>query len=316
MPPPSALPPAGSGPVVYTAVAVLPEAGERSLIEPQTYLYYMQSPDLVSLPSQNVWKPYNEAAEQTIIGDHKRLWATNFLDDLKIEAVDFPFSNGVIGKVIVYDMEERQRIKNTIYNEGTKAIEQAKVEERLRELGITIRLDSFVDQATEKKVANVIREMMVEKGFQEAKVEPYHEPLPGGPKTVALKFKITEGPKIKISNVDFVGNKVFSDGKLRGQDEDQQGRRLLDLPGQQRLSGRQVRGRRRNGRRVLPRARLPADQRRRADPQADSRLEGRQTAVHDARNSDHRGAALPASTSSSSPATTRCPATSCGRSSR
>ena len=166
-----------------------------SLVEPQTYLYYMQSPDLVSLPSQNVWKPYNEAAEQTIIGDHKRLWATNFLDDLKIEAVDFPFSNGVIGKVIVYDMEERQRIKNTIYNEGTKAIEQAKVEERLRELGITIRLDSFVDQATEKKVANVIREMMVEKGFQEAKVEPYHEALPGGPKTVALKFKITEGPE-------------------------------------------------------------------------------------------------------------------------
>jgi hypothetical protein len=123
------------------------------LVESQTYLYYMQSPDLLSLPSQNVWKPYNEAAEQTIIGDHKRLWATNFLDDLKIEAVDFPFANGVIGKVIVYELEERQRIKNTIYNEGTKAIEQSAVEEKLRELGITIRLDSFVDQATEKRVA-------------------------------------------------------------------------------------------------------------------------------------------------------------------
>ena len=190
-----------------------------------------QSPDLVSLPSQNVWKPYNEAAEQIIIGDHKRLWATNFLDDLKIEVVDFPFSNGVIGKVIVYEMEERQRIKNTIYNEGTKVIEQAKVEERLRELGITIRLDSFVDQATEKKVANVIREMMVEKGYQEAKVEPYHEALPGGPKTVALKFKITEGPKIKISNVDFVGNKVFSDGKIRGRMKTNKGGGFWIFPG-------------------------------------------------------------------------------------
>ena len=126
-----------------------------------------------------------------------------------MKSFDFPFANGVIGKVIIYDIEERQRIKNTIYNEGTKAIEQSKVEERLRELGITIRLDSFVDQTTEKKVANVIREMMVEKGYQEAKVEPYYEALPGGPKTVALKFKITEGPKIKISNVDFVGNKVY-----------------------------------------------------------------------------------------------------------
>ena len=231
VPPPSTLPPAGSDPVIYTAVVCFPRQGNVSLVEPQTYLYYMQVPDLVSLPSQNVWKPYNQAAEQTIIGDHRRLWATNFLDDLKIEAIDFPFSNGVIGKVIVYDMEERQRIKNTIYNEGTKAIEQAKVEERLRELGITIRLDSFVDQATEKKVANVIREMMVEKGFQEATVVPYHEALPGGPKTVALKFKVTEGPKIKISKVDFVGNKVFTDGKLKGRMKTNKGGGFWIFPG-------------------------------------------------------------------------------------
>ena len=229
--PPASLPPAGSGPLVYNIVLCFPKQGNVSLVEPQTYLYYMQSTDLVSLPSQNVWKPYNDAAEQTIIGDHKRLWATNFLDDLAIETFDYPFSNGVIGKLIVYNMEERQRIKNTIYNEGTKEIEQAKVEERLRELGITIRLDSFVDQATEKRVANVIREMMVEKGFQDAKVETVHEALPGGPKTVALKFKVTEGPKVKISNVDFVGNKVFSDGKLRGKMKTNKGGGFWIFPG-------------------------------------------------------------------------------------
>src|SRR5688572_17112815 len=226
------LPPAGSGPVVWTIILCFPKQGNQPLVDSETYLYYIpQTVQLVSLPSQNIWRPYNQAVEETLIGDHKRLWATNFLDDLKIEAIDFPFSNGVIGKVIVYELEERQRIKNTIYNEGTKAIEQAKVEERLRELGITIRLDSFVDQATEKKVANVIREMMVEKGFQEAKVEPYYEPLPGGPKTVALKFRITEGPKIKISNVDFVGNKVYSDGKLRGKMKTNKGGGFWIFPG-------------------------------------------------------------------------------------
>ncbi|RPI50462.1 MAG: outer membrane protein assembly factor BamA [Acidobacteria bacterium] len=229
--PPASLPPTGSGPVVYNVILCFPKQGNVSLIEPQTYLYYMQSSDLVSLPSQNLWKPYNDAAEQTIVGDHKRLWATNFLDDLAIETVDYPFSNGVIGKLVVYNMEERQRIKNTVYNEGTKEIEQAKVEERLRELGITIRLDSFVDQATEKRVANVIREMMVEKGFQDAKVEPAHEPLPGGPKSVALKFKVTEGPKVKISNVDIVGNKVFGDGKVRGRMKTNKGGGFWIFPG-------------------------------------------------------------------------------------
>ena len=81
VPPPTSLPPAGSGPVIYQVVLCYPKQGNQSLIDAQTYLYYMQSPDLLSLPSQNVWRPYNEAAEQTIIGDHKRLWATNFLDD-------------------------------------------------------------------------------------------------------------------------------------------------------------------------------------------------------------------------------------------
>jgi len=229
--PPASLPPGGSGPVVYNIVICFPKQGNVSLVEPQTYLYYMQSTDLVSLPSQNVWKAYNEAAEQTIIADFKRLWATNFLDDLSIETQDYPFSNGVIGKVVLYNMEERQRIKNTVYNDGTKEIEQTKVEERLRELGITIRLDSFVDQATEKKVANVIREMMVEKGFQDAKVEPVHEALPGGPKTVALRFKVTEGPKVKISKVDIVGNKVFSDGKVRGKMKTNKGGGFWIFPG-------------------------------------------------------------------------------------
>src|SRR5687768_16589656 len=231
VPPPAALPPAGSGPVVYFITVCFPNQGNQPLVEPQTYLYYMQSPDLISLPSQNIWKPYNEAAEQTIIGDHKRLWATNFLDDLKIEVLDFPCSNGVIGKVVVYQLEERQRIKNTVYNDGTKAIEQSNVEEKLRELGITIRLDSFVDQATEKRVANVIRDLMIAKGYQEAKVDIVHEPLPGGPKTVALKFKVTEGPKVKISKVDFVGNKVYSDGKIRGRMKTNTGGGFWIFPG-------------------------------------------------------------------------------------
>ncbi len=228
-PPPASLPPAGSGPVVYVLAPCFPKQGNVSLVESETYLYYIQTQP--SLPSKNDWKPYNDLVERTLLDDFKRLWATNFLDDLKIETVDYTFSNGVVGKIIVYEMEERQRIKNTVYNEGTKEIEQAKVEERLRELGITIRLDSFVDQTTEKKVANVIREMMVEKGFQEAKVEPTHEPLPAGPKSVALKFKVTEGPKVKISNVDFVGNKVFSDGKLKGRMKTNKGGGFWIFPG-------------------------------------------------------------------------------------
>ena len=229
--PPVNNPPAGSGPVVYNIVLCFEKQGNVSLIEPQTYLYYIKGQDHVSLPSKNEWKPYNATVEEVFAQDFKTLWATNFLTDLSIETVDYPFSNGVVGKIVLYKMEERERIKNTVYNEGTKEIEQAKVEERLRELSITIRLDSFVDQATEKRVANVIREMMVEKGFQDAKVEPVHEPIAGSAKAVALKFKVTEGPKVKISTVDFVGNKMFGDGKLKRQMKNNKGGGFWIFPG-------------------------------------------------------------------------------------
>ncbi|MCM3881435.1 MAG: outer membrane protein assembly factor BamA [Vicinamibacterales bacterium] len=229
--PPANNPPAGSGAVVYYLILCFEKQGNISLIEPQTYLYYIKGQDHVSLPSRNDWKPYNPQVEQVFAQDFKTLWATNFLTDLSIETVDYPFSNGVVGKIIVYRMEERERIKNIVYNEGTKEIEQSKVEEALRTLGITMRLDSFVDQATEKKVANVVREMMIEKGFQEAKVEAVHEPIAGSQKSVALKFKVTEGPKVKISGVDFVGNAMFSDGKLKKQMKNNKGGGFWIFPG-------------------------------------------------------------------------------------
>ena len=90
------------------------------------------------------WVPYDEAIEQVIREDFKRLWATNFLDDLAIRVEDYTFSNGVIGKMVVYDMEERQRVKIVDY-EGLKKVDQSKIEEKLKEKSITIRLDSFID---------------------------------------------------------------------------------------------------------------------------------------------------------------------------
>src|SRR5205085_6583684 len=83
VPPPRTLPPAGSGPVVYLIAPCFEAQGNASLVDVQTYLYYIQLK--FSRPSENVWVPYNDEAEQQIRDDFKRLWATNFLDNLSIE---------------------------------------------------------------------------------------------------------------------------------------------------------------------------------------------------------------------------------------
>ena len=96
--------------------------------------------------------PYNEKTEQSLLEDFKRLWATNFLDDLSIEVVDDPYPNGVIGKRIIFKMEERQRVKIVDYV-GSKKVEQSKIDEKLKEESVTIRLDSFIDPGADPEAS-------------------------------------------------------------------------------------------------------------------------------------------------------------------
>ncbi len=212
VPPPAKLPPAGSGPVVLAIVPCFEKQGGASVIEANTYLYYIQLRP--SRPSADAWVLYDEAVEKTLREDFRRLWATNFLDDLSIEVQDYPIANGVIGKLVVYRMEERQRVKIVDYV-GSKALEQTKIDEQLKEKGITIRLDSFIDPGLINRVGATIREMLSEKGYQFGEVTPSIKPMAGGPKLVHLTFNITEGPKVKVREIDFVGNKEVSDGKLK-----------------------------------------------------------------------------------------------------
>ena len=212
VPLPANLPPAGSGPVLWIYGPCFEEQGGASVIDPETYLYYIKLKP--SQPSLNQWTPWDQAAEKQVLDDFKALWGTNFLENLWIESQDVTFPNGVIGKIITYHLEERQRVKIVDYV-GTKEIEVSKVNERLKDLMSEIRLDTFIDPALVRRVAGVVRDMLKEKGFQNAEVTPEITPLAGSPKIVHLTFHMSEGPKVKIRRIVFTGNKVMSASRLR-----------------------------------------------------------------------------------------------------
>jgi hypothetical protein len=153
IPPPAAEPALGSAPVVFQIVTCFAAQGNVSMIEPQTYLYYIHAP--TSTPSQGRWIPYDEAAISVIVEDFRRLWDTGFLDDLSIDVLDYRFTNGVIGKLIVYQMEERPRIKIVDYK-GNHHLEQSKLEEKLRDQNLMLKLDTFVDQTLFARVKATI----------------------------------------------------------------------------------------------------------------------------------------------------------------
>jgi len=204
------LPAAGSSPVICTTELRFHPINE-SIIEAQTYLYYIQTP--LSRPSEGTWVPYTEQTEQTLLADFKRLWATNFLDNLWIETLDRPLANGVLGKHVIYHMEERPRVKIVDYTGSTK-VERTKVDEKMKELGIQLRLDSFLDQAVVKRVAGIVKDLMAEKGYEFAEVSPSVEPLEAGPKLVKVNFEVKEGPQVKVRTINFNGNDEVSDRAL------------------------------------------------------------------------------------------------------
>jgi outer membrane protein insertion porin family len=211
VPPPKALPPTDIGPIAYVFELCFKKQGGSPFIETQTYQYYIKHRN--SVPSQGVWVPYNEAAEQTLRDDFRRIWDLGFLDDFSIEVTEHTLSNGVVGKVVTYHMEERERVKIVSY-EGSKQIDRTKIEEQLRDRNLTIAADSLLDERKIRQVEGVVRDFMLEKGFN---AEVTHTITAVEGKTVNLTFHVNEGPKVKIRKVEWVGNSEISDGKLQKQ---------------------------------------------------------------------------------------------------
>src|SRR5262249_34837024 len=88
VPAPSKEPPAGSPTLFSNILLCFEKQGGTPMIEPNTYLYYIEAQSKISRPGQDTWVPWTPAIEQTVLGDFKRLWATNFLNDLSIDVRD------------------------------------------------------------------------------------------------------------------------------------------------------------------------------------------------------------------------------------
>ena len=132
---------------------------------------------------------------------------------------DEPYENGVAGKHVIFHLEERNRVKAVDYaplGEGTKLrVPVSKIDEMLRERNVQVTLDSFVDEATIRKVVGVLRELYAQEGYIDARVEPTTRPVAGGVKLVDLRFNILEGPRVRVREVVFDGNQAIADSSLR-----------------------------------------------------------------------------------------------------
>ena len=154
-------------------------------------------------------KPGERYDERRLKDDFRRLWDTGFLDDLVLSVTDGPK-----GKIVVFRVQERKRVQIVDFR-GNKSISTTNIEEELKKKEAGLKIDTFFDPAKARRVETIIKEMLAEKGHDAATVKVDAKTVGGAGQQVS--FIIDEGPKTKVKTVDFTGNTVFSDGKLRKQ---------------------------------------------------------------------------------------------------
>jgi len=151
--------------------------------------------------------PYNE---ETLRRDFQALWNTQFFEDVKLRVEESPSKPN--GKVIVFEVTERPVIRRIRYD-GIHSISESDILDRFKDKKVGLTVESQFDPTRIKKAEVVLKDLLGEHGRQFATVTPQYERIASS-NAVILVFKIEEGPKVKVGEIQFTGNHAFSRRKL------------------------------------------------------------------------------------------------------
>jgi outer membrane protein insertion porin family len=140
--------------------------------------------------------------EETLRRDFQTLWNTGRFDDIRLETE--PGATGVIVRFVV---TERPVIRTLKY-EGAKSVTVSEILDRFKERKVGLSVESQYDPNKVQRAAVVLKELLGERGRQFAKVEPDIRRIP--PSSLEVIFNVDEGPKVKVGEINIVGNQVFS----------------------------------------------------------------------------------------------------------
>ena len=151
--------------------------------------------------------PYSE---EGVHRDFQALWNTQFFEDIRLEVEDSPTNPNA--KILVYYVTERPIIRRIEYK-GNKSVTESDILDRFKERKVGLSVESQFDPTKIKRAEVVLKELLAEHGRQFATVKPTYERI-AATNAVKLVFNIDEGPKVKVGEIKFTGNKAFSDRKL------------------------------------------------------------------------------------------------------
>lgn len=147
------------------------------------------------------------------------LWELNLFSDIQI------VQRKIIDKVIFLEIRVTEKPRLTRFDfVGIKKSQEDDLKEAVEPFLVK---GGIVTQSATTKASSAIKRYYTEKGFLDAEVEMVQvkeEKLENG---VQLKINVDRGSKVKIQDINFKGNTLVSDRKLRKQLEDTKTKRKL-----------------------------------------------------------------------------------------
>jgi len=140
--------------------------------------------------------------------DFKVLWETGFFENIRIES-----DNGSQGKIVRFILTENPLISAVTYKMSRK-VKESDITQKLLDSNVSIQAFSYYSPSKILKAKQIITDMLLEKGFNQASVT-IDEKIENG--QIALTLHVDSGPKTRIHNVVFPGldTRLLSAGFLQ-----------------------------------------------------------------------------------------------------
>lgn len=154
-------------------------------------------------------EPGDPLDRELVADGYRRLWDSGLFEDLRIDVEDHGDGTATLFVVVT----ERPFV-TTVNFEGNKKLKTTDIKDKLDEKGVEIPRNVPLSLAQLSRIETAIKEVYDAEGFRSARVEHRVQDL--GKNKREVVYQIDEGGKVKIADIEFVGNDVYSDRKLRG----------------------------------------------------------------------------------------------------
>jgi len=145
---------------------------------------------------------------RTVQRAQRRLWASGNYRDIQVRIVE-PEGQPGAPVQIIFELAEQPFISEIVF-EGLENVRPSVVRDTV---GLRARTPYQPARAVEAEA--MIRKMLSEKGIRVAQLSHRVEEIPDRPGEYRLRFDVAEGHRVSIARIDFEGNTVFSDERLR-----------------------------------------------------------------------------------------------------